>query len=119
MARDTVDEEIANLTKELKKQAREPFRRALERLLGFRPTEEALRSFSNKYPDKWAQAISILAGLSGYEKGFNITVRHQKPVEQMTDQELIEEQAKIDAQLGITRRVIDIPMLEVKDKVAE
>ncbi len=86
-------ESFERLQVELKKQAREPFKRALQKVLGFPPTAERLQEFANKSPDRWAQAVSILAGLAGYEKGINVTVR-TKPVDQLTDQELLEEVQK-------------------------
>jgi hypothetical protein len=38
-------------------------------LIGAAPEPEALTAFAQRYPDKWAQALSIMAGLAGYEKG--------------------------------------------------
>lgn len=115
---DILAEELEKIAKELQKKERAPFARALERLLGFRPTADALQTFANKHPDRWALAVSTLASLAGYEKGVNIHVTHDKPVEQMTDVELLEERRKIDAALGISGRVVDIPVLEVKPEQA-
>lgn len=85
------DENVAELHRELKKQMREPFSRALQRILKFRPTADALQKFANKSPDRWAQAVAILANLAGYEKGINITVNNRKDVGAMTDSELLAE----------------------------
>lgn len=87
---DTPEEIQKDLTRELKKQMRAPFERALQRLLGFRPSAAALQNFANKSPDRWAQAVSIMAGLSGYEKGINVNVR-VKNVTDMSDSELLAE----------------------------
>lgn len=86
------------LEKELRKSAREPFKRALTRLLGFRPTAEALQKWADKSPDRWAQAIGIMANLAGYEKGINITVT-AKPVAELSDSQLLEEYLKSEAAL--------------------
>lgn len=91
------------MEKELKKQSREPFKRALQRVLGFAPTGKALEEFANKHPDRWAQAVTILAGLSGYEKGVNVTLNTRKPVEQMTDAELLEEYMRGQVALTVAR----------------
>lgn len=104
------------LERELRKTAREPFKRALQRMLGFRPTAEALQAFANKSPDRWALAVSTLAGLAGYEKGININVR-VKNVNDMSDMELLEEHrlamAKVEALArGIrTGEVVDAEVL--------
>lgn len=87
---DSPEEVQKELTRELKKQMRVPFERALQRLLGFRPSAQALQNFANKSPDRWAQAVSIMAGLAGYEKGININIT-RKNVNDMSDSELLSE----------------------------
>ena len=49
--------------------SRTPFRRVLAELLECKPTPEAVRRFADKYPDRWAQAVSMMAGLSGFDRG--------------------------------------------------
>src|SRR2546427_7006229 len=80
---DLIDEAIKSLEKELVKTERAPFRRALQRVLGFRPTAEALQKFADKSPDKWAQAVTMLAGLAGGEEGGEV-VGTMRPVHQKT-----------------------------------
>lgn len=103
------------LERELKRSVREPFKRALQRMLGFRPTAEALQAFANKSPDRWALAVSVLASLSGYEKGININVK-MKNVNDMSDMELLEEQRRALAVVkvlarGATGEVVDAEIL--------
>jgi Arc/MetJ family transcription regulator len=100
---DLIDEVMGELVKELTKMERSPYRRALQRILGFRPTAEALQNFANKSPDKWAQAVTMLAGLAGYEKGVNVTLT-VRPVHQMTDAELLEENRKLTEELRAVGR---------------
>ncbi len=45
--------------------SREPFRKELSRFLCFSPSDEAIQAHSNKSCDRWAQAVTILARLSG------------------------------------------------------
>lgn len=45
---------------------RDPFAVQLAQLLDCAPTAKAIRKFANKYPDRWAQAVSIFSGLNGY-----------------------------------------------------
>lgn len=49
--------------------SRAPFRQVLAELIRAKPTPEAVRRFADKYPDRWAQAVSMMAGLSGFERG--------------------------------------------------
>lgn len=125
---DLAGEAAEILEKELKRQVREPFKRALQRMLGFRPTAEALQNFANKSPDRWALAVSTLAGLAGYERGINVTVR-VKEVGQMSDWELFEEMKRNQAEVAkvvalargtVTGEVVDaevLPPLPLPDGV--
>ena len=45
--------------------SREPFRKELSRFLCFSPSDEAVQAHANKSPDRWSQAVTILAKLSG------------------------------------------------------
>src|SRR6266850_2588985 len=100
---DINDEVMRELVKELTKTERAPFSRALQRILGFRPTAEALQKFADKSPDKWAQAVTMLAGLAGYEKGVNVTLT-VRPVHQMTDAELLAENKRLAEELRAVGR---------------
>lgn len=88
--KDIATEAADLLAGELRRNMREPFKRALQRMLQFRPTEDALRKFAEKSPDRWALAVSTLAGLAGFEKGVTVNVR-VKNVSEMSDRELLEE----------------------------
>lgn len=82
--RELLKRELARIEKELLKKDRQPFRKELARVLGIRPTEAALKAWANKYPDKWAQAVTMLASLSGYQQGVDVNVKMMDP-SQMTD----------------------------------
>ena len=45
--------------------SREPFRNELSRFLCFSPGDEAVQAHANKSPDRWSQAVTIVARLSG------------------------------------------------------
>lgn len=88
---------------------RRPFQQVLATLIGAAPTMEALETFAARYPDKWAQAVTMFAGLAGYEKGqvslnfFNVAA--------MSDVALLAELAKGDEhlrKLGLARAPITI-----------
>jgi len=46
--------------------SRDPFRNFMGLLLSCQPTEEALREWANKSPDRYAQAVAIYGRLCGY-----------------------------------------------------
>ena len=99
---DIKDEIPQFLEKELRKQSRDPFVRALQRMLQHRPSQRALQALAER-PDKWAQAVSVLASLAGFEKGVNVTLRLQ-PVEQMTDADLLDEYRKQQGRVAALAR---------------
>lgn len=62
----------AEIEAELAALQRGPFRRILTDFLGFAPSAQALRNFANKHPDKWANALGIIAQLAGYKKEMHV-----------------------------------------------
>jgi hypothetical protein len=112
------EERVAQLTRELQKQVREPFKRALQRLLKFRPTDKALQEFANKSPDRWAQAISIMGNLAGYQPGINVTLT-VKNVGEMSDAELLKEYRDTATKIaalarGASGEVVDADIISQK-----
>ena len=85
------------LMRELSAQARAPFRRVLAELIGARPTPEAVRRFADKYPDRWAQAVSIMGGLAGYERG--VVEVNVFNIKGLSDADLDRRLAEVEAQL--------------------
>lgn len=97
MATRTVLKQIGNYD-------RGPFRTILAELIGAAPTADEVKAFAAKSPDKWAQAVTMFAGLAGFEKGmvslnfFNVGA--------MSDVALLAELAAGDealAKLGLKR----------------
>lgn len=72
---------------ELAALSRGPFRRILTDFLGFAPSANALRRFAEKNPDKWANALGIIAQLAGYHKELKVegTINH---VHAMSDSDI-------------------------------
>lgn len=106
------DRALAATMKELASFSRVPFRKILAELVGSAPTPEAIAAFAAKYPDKWAAAVSIFAGLAGFEKG--LVALNFYNVAQLSDVALLAEIEKGDAglaRLGLKRApvIIDQP----------
>lgn len=106
------DRALAATMRELASFSRVPFRKLLGELIGAAPTAEAIKAFAEKHPDRWAQAVTIFAGLAGFEKGLvSLNVYN---VGAMSDVQLLAEIAAGDeglAKLGLRRApvVIDQP----------
>lgn len=81
--------------KALTRYERVPFRKVLAGLLDCAPTPEAIRAFAEKSPDRWAQAVSIMAGLAGFDRGINPTINVYN-VEGMSDAQLMARMAELE-----------------------
>jgi hypothetical protein len=85
----------------LGKQSREPFRRLLAEVIGASPTPEALRRFADKHPDRWAQALSILGGLAGFDRG--VMELNVFNFGSMSDSQLMSRMAELDSEISRLR----------------
>lgn len=109
--------------RQLAAMSRQPFRDLLREMIGAAPTPEAIRRFADKYPDRWAQATSILAGLAGYERGIvEVNVFHIKG---LSDADLMRRLDEVEAALAAASprakpatggRVLDVVDAEVVEK---
>lgn len=108
----TAEEAARALTatmRELTRHSRLPFRQILAELIGAKPSAADLQAFAAKYPDKWAQALTMMANLSGYEKGLiELNVYN---IGNMSDVQLLAELAAGEgelAKLGLRRAPVTI-----------
>lgn len=72
----------------LEEQSRKPFTDFLALLLGAHPTEQNILDFANRNPDKWGQAVSTFAKLTGYKDELELTVNVYAQVKTMSDMDL-------------------------------
>lgn len=77
--------------------SRSPFRKVLAELIEAKPTPEAVRRFADKYPDRWAQAVSMMAGLSGFDRG--VIELNVFNIKGLSDIELMRRLDHIDAEV--------------------
>ncbi len=90
-------DEIARAVSRL---SREPFQEVLTHLLEARPDREAVHQFAKKYPDRWAQAVAILARLGGYHDKLEIDASVTVNVSRLSDMELMEQLAEVEEKLA-------------------
>ena len=103
MASEVIPEEVRAkaheaVFKALTRYDRTSFRRVLADLVGAAPTPEQLKEFAAKSPDKWAQALAILGGLAGFERGVVLSVNHYN-VGEMSDAALLARARELEAAL--------------------
>lgn len=80
---------------------RNPFRSELSKLLECAPDEETLKAFSHKYPEKWANSLKVLAGLSGYhDKEVSTQVNIYTQINTLSDSALLLELQNTLIQIG-------------------
>ncbi len=80
--------------------SREPFQEVLTHLLEARPDREAVHQFAKRYPDRWAQAVAILARLGGYHDKLEVETNITVNLSRLSDMELMERLAETDEKLA-------------------
>jgi len=79
---------------EIEQFGRGPFRNALADLLEAKPSVEKLSAFAERFPDRWAQATTIIAKLAGYTEKTEIIGNINILIHQMSDSALLQELQK-------------------------
>lgn len=74
---------------------REPFVRALADFLECQPTMEAIKGFADKSPDRWAQAVTMMARLAGYSEKLEVTENININVRNKSDAEILQELSSV------------------------
>lgn len=72
----------------LDQMSRKPFAQFLALLLGAHPTEQNVRDFANRNPDKWASAVNLFSKMTGYSETININANISHIVTQLSDKDL-------------------------------
>lgn len=88
--------------------SRDPFADVLAKLLGVKLSPEALQAFADKSPDRWAQAVSIIARPAGYNDKLEIKhsgglVAFAMNLDAMSDAQLEASRDQIARELGVMR----------------
>lgn len=82
------------------KLSREPFQEVLTLLIEAAPDLDDVHAFAKRYPDRWAQAVAILARLGGYHEKLQIDATVTLDVARMSDAELLQGLAEADERLA-------------------
>ncbi len=90
--------------------ARDPFEALLVNFIRAAPSQKAVKAFAEKYPDRWSQALTIMAKLRGYTERVehDVTINIMTRLHAMGDAELV---ARRDALLS---QIIDPHQLFLK-----
>lgn len=99
----------SDLASALEELSRRPFRLLLEDFIFSAPDRDSIQKFANRAPDRWANALSAVARLSGYKDEIDITQNIHHQISQMSDADLLEHlrNAERDAQEAGLIKVIE------------
>ena len=84
---------------ELAVYGRAPFLEALVDLLEARPSPEAIKTLAEMRPDRWAQAVVMIARLAGYHDRRAVVENINILIHQMSDAQLLAELEKSEGEL--------------------
>lgn len=79
---------------------RGPFREILATALSAEPTPQAIRAFATKYPDRWAQMLTMLARLSGYNDKTEVDISINMQVSLLSDADLLARLATLEQRIA-------------------
>lgn len=102
--------EVERLEREFTRMNRAPFRKILAQLINAAPTEENIREFAKKNPDKWASAVGTIATLAGFEKGAGVNINLYN-LGEMSDSQLMERREALRKKLKVTE-VVDAEVVQ-------
>ena len=89
----------AEVAAALEARSREPFSDILASILAAEPDPEAIKTFADKYPDRWAQTVAIFGRLAGYHDKLQVDTSIAVNVLRMSDAELLDRNAQVQALL--------------------
>ncbi len=83
--------------------SREPFRQVLELFLQAAPDVDDIAEFARRYPDRWAQAVTMIGKLSGFHERMQVDHEHRHLLEihELSDMELMQRLHEVMKKLGI------------------
>ena len=90
------------VTRQLETISRRPFQTLAADLMGCLPTEDGLREFAAKHPDRWMSMIVLIAPLAGYRdaaRQIHFDDELNRPIREMSDAELVAEMRQLGTQL--------------------
>jgi hypothetical protein len=91
------------IVEQLNALSRQPFRDVLARFLGCAPTAEAIAAQAERYPDRWAQCVALLARLSGYNEHLEIEGTYVHKGETLSDAAVLARIAELERKLVDTQ----------------
>lgn len=110
---------IQQVRAELDMHSRKPFMDVLSLLLGTHPTESDIIAFASRNPDKWAQAINLMAKLSGYHETLEVNHNIYATVVTMSDMDLEHQLREVNNKIGdshlVDPNVIETPYKRIED----
>ncbi len=104
------NEQVKALTQEVQQLSQAPFRQVLAEMLGCKPSIGALRDFADRAPDRWAQAVAIMAKNAGYAERHQHEHNHAILIAQMSDADLWAKLNELEGQM----KALDAPVATIE-----
>jgi len=108
---------LGELRDQFRNYSREPFTDILARMIHCAPTDEAMQTFAELHPDKWASALKNLSQLAGYHEKLEITGNIHLEIQSIGDSQLIKKlteiQDKLEALDDKEREKEESPLIEL------
>jgi len=79
----------------MRKNSREPFLKALADFMECQPTPDSIKKFADKSPDRWAQAIAIMARLTGFSEKIEVSQTITHVIAEKSDSDLLLELSRL------------------------
>ena len=79
----------------IKNLSRAPFAEQAARFLNNAPSDAAISSLAERNPDRWAQALAIVARFAGYNEKLEVEASVTQRIEALSDGELAAEIARL------------------------
>lgn len=90
--------------------SREPFLRQLAKFLGCAPTRQAIQTFANRNPDRWANSIKVLGNMAGYRELISSEVNVNFNVHNMSDSQVEARLAELEELLKGADTIDAVPI---------
>lgn len=111
--------DTTELLAELGAYSRQPYIEILGEILQAVPTPEALQTFADAHPDRWANAIKSISNLAGFHDKLEIHGNVNLDIKTMGDAQLMERIKQVEGKLkemGMDAKVVEGKVGEKKDK---
>lgn len=101
-------EDVVKIRAQLENFSRNPFRDILAATLNAAPTPAEIRVFAARWPDRWANLVTMFARLAGYSEKSEVITNNYVLIANLSDSELLKRLHNLESILRSLPQPIDI-----------